>query len=189
MQNTDKGSNRADRKIFPSSGRSVEEDQSQPMQFPWGGWRVGAGSETLAIEGTATWTCQSWAKQQENPGKSQEIWDLKLIQVAVRLRLEPSEKIINKAGIQRLSDDAQLCFGHIQTQTKSAARQSCSPCALPLNRERHFHRTPGIADVGQIHSCSGIKFNTTVAKNYGWSHGGVESKDCEWDTAPVGPSL
>lgn len=66
-----------------------------------------------------------------------------------------------------------------------AARRSRSPCALPLNRDRHFHRTPGMVDVGQIYSCSGIKFNTTVAKNYGWSHGKVESKGCEQDTAPV----
>lgn len=39
------------------------------------------------------------------------------IPVAVRLRLKPSAEIIKGA---RLSDDAQLCIGHIQTQTKPA---------------------------------------------------------------------
>lgn len=46
-----------------------------------------------------------------------------------------------------------------------------------------------MAGARQIYSCSGIKLNTTVAKKYGWSHGGVESKDCEQDTPPVDPSL
>lgn len=41
--------------------------------------------------------------------------------------------------------------------------------------------------VGQIYSCSGIKLNTTVVKSYGWSHGGVENKDCEQDTPLVDP--
>lgn len=43
--------------------------------------------------------------------------------------------------------------------------------------------------VGQIYSCSGIKLNTTVVKSYGWSHGGVENKDCEQDTPLVDPPL
>lgn len=43
--------------------RTIEEDQRHPGQFPLGGWKVGASSESLAIDGTATWTCQFWAKQ------------------------------------------------------------------------------------------------------------------------------
>lgn len=73
MQNIDKGNSKVDRKIFPSSARGVEEDQRQPGQFPG---RLEVGEAVRAqLPMAQPGTCQPWAKQQENPGMSQVIWD------------------------------------------------------------------------------------------------------------------